>query len=305
MATSDDEDPVPSTGTRAVALFADLALLFPLVLALASVGMPEAWLVPGLAFVYFAAFPLTPWQATPGKRIAGIRLCDRNGVPLGLRSSVVRSGATVAWYSLPSLIGGLGKRIGIDTENLFWIVSLLFFLPWVPALFSARRLTFFDRLAGTFVVYRLGAGGTRQEQLASGRRRSGIVVTVLVLLGLGFVIYVAMEANEDQNRRARVSYALMQTEPARQKMLAFYEREKRWPTPAEAEVQEWNPYPAGGGYRVHSDGRIVITFSEKAGLKGHSITLRSKQAGGEDGLARWNCETDPGFERKYVPGVCR
>jgi uncharacterized RDD family membrane protein YckC len=305
MTTGFDKDSVPPLGTRVVALLTDLVFLFPLVLAVASVGIPATWPIAVLAFVYFAAFPLTPWQGTPGKRIAGVRLCDRNGAPPGLRSAVVRSGATVAWYLLPSLTGRFGERLGIEAVNFSMFASLLLLVPWAAALFSARRQTLFDRLAGTFVVYRLGAGSTRQEQLASGRRRSGVVVFVLVLLGLGFMIYVAMEAFEDHDRRARVAYALGETGSAREKMVDFQEHEKRWPTPLEAGLQEWNPYPAGGGYRVHSDGTIVITFSEKAGLKGHSIVLRSKRTGEQGGFGRWKCEADPAFEPKYLPGVCR
>jgi uncharacterized RDD family membrane protein YckC len=305
MTTDDVKDPVPPLRTRAVALMADCALLFPLALGIASAGIPEAWLVPALAFVYFAAFPMTPWQATPGKRIVGIRLCDGNGAPLGWRASLLRSGTTVAWCYLPTLVFAVGSRAGADATGLFSIVSALLFLAWAAALLSAHRQTLFDRLAGTFVVYRLGAGSTRQEQVTSGRRRSVLVVSVIVVLGIGALSYVAIEANEDHDRRARVSYAIGQIAPAQEKMLDFFEREKRWPTPAEAGIPEWNPYPAGGGYRVQSGGTIVISFSERPGLKGHSILARLKRPGESRDQLRWTCEPDPGFERKYLPAVCR
>jgi hypothetical protein len=91
----------------------------------------------------------------------------------------------------------------------------------------------------------------------------------------------------------------------REKMVEYSDREKRWPAAGEIGAKDWNPYPAGGGYRVHPDGKIVISFSEKPKLKGHGITLRPRPRGEGAGWGRWKCEADPGILPKFLPASCR
>jgi hypothetical protein len=220
-------------------------------------------------------------------------------------SAVLRAGATVAWCLVPTLMtsgekGGPGA--GVYAALLF---QLMLPLPWLAALLSKRRQTLFDRLAGTFVVFRLGAGSTREEKVSSGRRHARVVGSVLALLVLGVMIYLFMEVYEDRDLRARVNYAITETAAVREKMIEYYDREKRWPAAGDIGSKDWNPYPAGGGFRVHADGKVVISFSEKPQLKGRSITLRARPQGEGTAWLRWKCEADPGILPKFLPASCR
>ena len=305
MTAGDEKDPIPPLTKRGAALILDALLLAPLAFqASRSIG-PEPWILPLMAFAYFAAFPLTPWQGTPGKRVVGIRLCGLDGGPVSARAAVLRAGATVGWCYVPSLLVAAATTDGLGTGNLAIAIQLLLFVPWLAALFSPRRRTLFDRLAATYVAFRLGSGIKVEQKPESGRRGSRIVVAVLALLGFGFVMVVFLPVYEDRNLRGRVAYAMAETTSAREKMIEFHDREKRWPAPPEIGVKDWNPYPAGGGYRVHADGTVVISFSEKPQLKGHSITLRAQPQGEGAGWNRWKCEADPGFAQQLLPASCR
>ena len=55
----------------------------------------------GAAALYFIGFEASPWQATPGKRLLGLRVRDTEGKPLGLARSAARFLAgSVSWLSL-------------------------------------------------------------------------------------------------------------------------------------------------------------------------------------------------------------
>lgn len=55
----------------------------------------------GAAALYFIGFEASRWQATPGKRLLGLRVRDTEGKPLGLGQSAARFLAgSVSWLSL-------------------------------------------------------------------------------------------------------------------------------------------------------------------------------------------------------------
>jgi uncharacterized RDD family membrane protein YckC len=114
------------------ALFAGtLALISYLVGGLARVSILGGILGGGatlLVVAYFVAF----WNGagrTPGMQLLGLRVRDASGGPPSFGRSLVR--ALVTWFSI-----------------------LIFFLGYVPVLFSRRRRSLPDLVAGTEVVYR-------------------------------------------------------------------------------------------------------------------------------------------------------
>lgn len=303
----DTETPVlADIGSRGAALLLDL-LLVVLVLGLVSetggamVARPAVIL---FAFAYFAGMPLTRMQGTLGKWICRIKLCDLAGGRLGWRAALIRAVATLGWLALPGLLGEAARQamvLGIVLP----VVLVTYFLPWAVAGFLSRRQSLFDLLAGSLVVRRK-ADAASVASIDASARPSWIRATGFALICLisGFMLYAGTSAFQDQERRGRVMYAIQQTQPLRERIEAFHAAQKRWPTPAEAGVAEWTPYPAGGGYRLGADGSVTISFSQAPELKGRSITFRPVPAPG-GGKVDWKCTTAGGLRPGYVPGACR
>lgn len=89
------------------------------------------WLTWGLLILlplaYFAVFEASAWQASPGKRVLGIRIVDRNGRRIGPWRSLARQGMKLAEV----VSTGLG---------------------YLLAAMTGRRQAFHDVVAGTYVV---------------------------------------------------------------------------------------------------------------------------------------------------------
>lgn len=80
-----------------------------------------------ISFLYFAALESSPWQASIGKRIMGIKVCDLQGHRLSFSRAAGRS---------------FGRLISFAT---FW-TGFMF------ALLNRQRQTLHDRLAGCLVI---------------------------------------------------------------------------------------------------------------------------------------------------------
>ena len=79
------------------------------------------------AWLYYAGLESSPWQATLGKRVLGVRVTDTTGVRIGFARASGRF---------------FGKILS----------GLLFCLGFVMAAFTARKQALHDMLAGTLVV---------------------------------------------------------------------------------------------------------------------------------------------------------
>lgn len=97
------------------------SMAWPALLAFALVGA-----------VYHVAGERSPWQASPGKRMLGLRACDRHGRRLGIGRAVARYGAgALSWATL----------------NLGHLMAAM----------APRHLALHDRCSGTRVVSARGA----------------------------------------------------------------------------------------------------------------------------------------------------
>lgn len=108
-------------------MFIDLALLVGPCLWVAAV-LPLIGAI-ALSWLYFVSFEVSPWSATPGKRLLRLRVVDVNGVAL----RVPRASLRFASRFLSALPLGAG---------------------YFMALFTAHRQTLHDLLASTRVVAR-------------------------------------------------------------------------------------------------------------------------------------------------------
>ena len=101
-----------------------------------------------------------------------------------------------------------------------------------------------------------------------------------------------------------MNYAIQQTFPLRERVEAFYLRERRWPDAAEPGIEGEVSYPAGGGYRLGPEGSIAISFALTPGLKGRSLTFRPKLDSAGTKL-EWDCVADPAIRPGFLPHICR
>ncbi len=72
-----------------------------LAVAISSLLLPSMAVFALLALLWFTAFEGSPWQATPGKRLLGLRVVDDDGLPPGVVRSALRNAAgLLSWLSL-------------------------------------------------------------------------------------------------------------------------------------------------------------------------------------------------------------
>lgn len=292
------------SGNRAVALLLDLILLAFLAGTFSAyLDSIRQFVVPLLFLAYFSAMPLTRLQGTLGKWICRIKVCDRQGNRLGWRASLIRSSATIGWFVLPLIIGEISSDAAFRhlLVEIWW---LLVFLPWASIGFMPRRESLFDLAAGSLVV----RCKTNPENIASaepvqkGKVLNGIGM-ILMCLFVGFALSTTTGMQRTKNLHSRVAYAISETQALRQQITQFHDAEKRWPSPVEMGIPDFNSYPDGGGYRLQPNGSIVITFSVLPELKGHSITFTPKPT--NSGQIDWLCSADAAIERRYLPSNCR
>lgn len=261
------------TGNRAAAMLLDLVFL-----AFATASLPPdtpyfAAIKVLAALLYFWLMPLSPLQGTLGKWICRIKLCDRNGRRLTARASAIRTVSMLCWLGLGPLLRHTMPAYGWQgsLEAVYWLAV---FLPWASVNFLSRRESLFDLLAGSLVVRsRADTNAISNAPLMQKPGWRNVSGMLIVCLLFGATISVATGAFRDQDRRGRVAYAIGETMPLREKVLAFHSRDKRWPTHAELGLPESIPYPAGGDYRLLPGGSIRISFSANPDLKGRSLTF--------------------------------
>ena len=305
-------------GNRLVAQSIDLALLF--VMAISLTGTLESpmhldrgqvtalqnWLQLGLGFFYFALFPLTRLQGSPGKWLVGIRLRDRIGNPPTRRQSMVRASAMLLWYGVIPQLGWLTASHFESLDEMYWsLYPVWAYLPYASMAFLDTRQSLFDLASGTVVATR-NAGRLDVPAEASARSRKplriiGALFCYLVLFGM---TTVPLQVVGERSLRARTEYAIEQTNALREKAGQFRAREGRWPVAGDAGVPASTPYPHGGSYRTLGDGSIEIAFAVKPGLKGRTIMLRPRWVA-EEARAEWKCVPDPALRRGLLPYMCR
>jgi uncharacterized RDD family membrane protein YckC len=102
--------------------------------------------------LYFIHFELTTQGSTPGKRIVGLRVIDRNGGPLRPGAIVARNLTREVEVFLP--LGLLAQLSGTSGQSTFMVLA---FLGWILIiaglpLFNRNHLRAGDLIAGTIVI---------------------------------------------------------------------------------------------------------------------------------------------------------
>jgi len=178
---------------RAAAICIDGLIVF-LATVLASLVVSN-WLALRLAGVvvacaYYAGFHSSGWQATPGKRLYGIKVTDDEGRRISLSRAIARYFAT-------------------------WLSGLILGIGFLMAAFSHKRQALHDMICGTLVVNR----DAQPSEVAAGGGVMPVTVGIWVFLILilllpfvgGLLSAIWMPAYQDYTRRSRMVDA---TDPA-------------------------------------------------------------------------------------------
>jgi uncharacterized RDD family membrane protein YckC len=140
-------------------VLATIAIYLPVILLIGkagsillavSVALFVGFIIRNLYFVYFEI----AWRgATPGKRVVGLRVIDRQGGPLLPTAVIARNLTREVEMFLPLgilMAGGRDAGGGVDWEQLSLAVWMLFF-ALLPAI-NRDRMRGGDLIAGTVVI---------------------------------------------------------------------------------------------------------------------------------------------------------
>jgi uncharacterized RDD family membrane protein YckC len=150
---------------RAVALIIDLLICFGVAIAIAlgfvflavtgAGGIVFVAMLNLMVFflrvLYFIHFELSGRGATPGKRVAGIRVIDRRGGPLTASAVIARNLTRELEIFIPiGILLSAGASTGVPWGKLLSIGWLICFLALL--IFNRDRMRAGDLIAGTLVV---------------------------------------------------------------------------------------------------------------------------------------------------------
>lgn len=259
---------------RGLAFTFDLILVTVLVVgigyAVIALDLPVpawmGWIFYIVAGLYLGLLPATPLQATPGKRMVGLRLCDGAGKRIGVLRAVVR---------LVAFVPSIG----------------LAFAGFLLAAFTPRRQALHDLVAGTFVVNR----GATSEQIAQVPAPVPMSTRIGLVVGLGLFAFAAHSlwvALDGRNRHDEAIELMTATYPYKAAVEKALRSGAPMPAPAALPRQ-------ARAMSARPDGTIVIEVSDNL-APGARITLRPEAV--PNGEYLWTCRAE-GI--RYVPVACR
>jgi uncharacterized RDD family membrane protein YckC len=154
---------IAGVGTRIAAFFVDFFILGCASVAISLLAgdiiaddlgsyFVATLLSAALAVGYFAAAWISPWSATPGQRLAGLRVVDAETLlPIDAGRALIRSLALGAALNLVGITAPFGQVVGV----------LLFLYPFflvASTIYGTRHQGFHDRWTRTLVVRPVEAG---------------------------------------------------------------------------------------------------------------------------------------------------
>jgi uncharacterized RDD family membrane protein YckC/Tfp pilus assembly major pilin PilA len=255
-----------------------------------------------LNWLYFAYFHSAEWQATPGKRLFGIKVVGMSGERIGFGRASGR------WLAI--MLSGITLGIG-----------------FLMAAFTRQKRGLHDFMAGTVVV----SANTTSADLAQGMappKLTGGVLTTILLLGIlpviGILAATAIPAYHGYRIRAQVSSGIMEAAP--------YKVAVASQIAAGAELDAIDSAAVGVAETPESHylsavevmgGVIVLTYGQQANAALQDKTVVLHPNTDSDGNVVWVCGLAPlpegvsplwededfqqytDVEAKYLPAACR
>lgn len=231
--------------------------------------------------LYYAGMESSAWQATLGKRLVGIKVCDHHGTRLGFAHALGRWAAATLSY-------------------------LTLYVGFLLAAFTERKQALHDFIAGTVVVDRWAYSEfpDRQRTGNLGCLVIGLILLVPSIAVLGILAAIAIPTYQDYTVRARVAEVLAVASPAKLAVAEFAANTDRCPRGWEelGAAAPDSPLLRATDVGEFDDGRcaIELTLGAIEGLPdsaGQRIWL-TREADGN-----WTCEAE--VASKYLPAACR
>jgi len=245
--------------------------------------------------LYFALMESSPWQATLGKLIVGIKVVDGYGRRIEFLRAVARF--ALPWGVLVTHVIAMPAHSGGEVVLIAFLG--LVFINCTISGWTVRKQTLIDKLAGTFVVFRAVQPGQPWPVEPPPLRWYGSAINIvsylalLALMGAGLTILGT--DNNPMSSRMRVSTVLALASPVREEVSNEGCHPGSRPPPSE-EIAAIEVSDIGAGRCT-----ITITLGKIPGgakaLKGGKIDWTRS----EDG--QWTCSSD--LPKKYLPAECR
>ncbi|MBN8737447.1 MAG: RDD family protein [Xanthomonadales bacterium] len=251
-----------------------------------------------LAWLYFAVCETSRWQATPGKRVLGLRVVDERGRRIGFARASARC---------------FGKILSV----------LLLGIGFLLAGWTARKQALHDLVAGCCVVrkngfaaWQRGQGAQVEAILAQAAPAHagmpGWAVALVVIVGcvlvvpvLAILAMVAIPVYEGHAVREEIAQGVASTERPRA-LIAQYIGERGALPRSNADLGLPRPETIQARYvssiRV-ADGKVVVTYGNEAARAIHGGHVVISPVGNA-AMLRWLCSS-PDIRETLLPSNCR
>ena len=128
-------------------------------------------------------------------------------------------------------------------------------------------------------------------------RGGGTAGIVIVLALIGVLAAVALPAYNDYQVRSHLTLAYQNSEPARQRLAAYYAERKEVPASLEAAGV---PATLSDGSQLSLDSETMVLTLESP--HGQLVFTPDENA---DGTVTWHCSAGPGVRNAQLPTACR
>lgn len=231
--------------------------------------------------IYYAGMESSASQATLGKQVIGIKVCDAQGRRLGFAHALGRWAAAALSY-------------------------LTLYIGFLMAAFTEKKQALHDLIAGTLVVdkWAYTAHPERQKSGATGCLVIALVLLIPVIFVLGILLAIAIPAYSDYSGRARVSEMMIAASPVKIGVSEYVLSEGRCP-------QDWDDLnmPALSGQYISNSaigedesGACVIEITA-ADIDGITGSAGKRIWLVRDDNSRWSCSSE--LPSRALPASCR
>ncbi|MGA9332994.1 MAG: RDD family protein [Rudaea sp.] len=261
-----------------------------------------------LVWWYFALFESSELQASPGKRVFGLRVVGEHGGRISFLRASVR-----AWVIL--LLPNIAVELVYLAGNGFFVnlVNLIAFIVWaaMPA-FTRRKQGLHDWIANTFVVLEPGLQAFCDDdkqglQHARPKLPLWVAVVPVVAICIGLPAWGGYRLFHNIQVRNQAQQAAFFADNAKTP-IAEYANNQNAPAPNNAAVGLPAPSAIHGRY-VSSvevkNGTIIVTLGGQAAseLQGRHLLFQHTPEPRLYGMLRWHCSSND-IARNVLPPGC-
>ena len=242
-----------------------------------------AILIPPL---YFGIFESSVWQASPGKKLLGLKVVDMNGVRLSFWRAFARTLAGIVTGLIPFAIG------------------------YLMAAFTQRKQAVHDMIASCLVVPAENPPGVVPPDNSEGSS-VGVIVAVCMVFAviaiaiIGILAAIAIPIYQEYTLRAKVTAAAFTAKRVTGDITTFYQANQRLPVTVEElkfSLSGENPNTISSLKITPSTGRLILTLKGDPQLEGKQLLFTPVNL--DDPMTLWQCSSDD-LTAKLLPTMCR